>query len=120
MKFRDPDNNNERFESQCEQVYAMLINAAQKGKTVYYDEISKRIGLSRDSFRLLTEILDAIAEYEHGQSRPLLTAVAVQRASGISGPGFIGLARRLGLYGWYERRFYETELSKVYSQWAIR
>ncbi len=120
MKFRDP-NNNKRSELLCEQVYALLIDAAQKGKTVYYDEISRRVELSRDSFSLLTDILDAIAEYEHEQSRPLLTAVAVQRDSGLSGPGFFGLARRLrSLSGWDEQGFYEMELSKVYRRWTTR
>jgi hypothetical protein len=67
----------------------------------------------------LGRVLASIDEGEQVVGRPLLSAVVVQRASGLPHPGFFTYARALGLHvGSDDRALWERELQRVHSYWA--
>lgn len=68
-----------------EDIRQRLIQAAKAGEVVFYLEL----GIGRG--RILGQILGDISEYEHGNGRPLLSAIAVSKVKGMPNEGFWGL-----------------------------
>jgi len=67
----------------------------------------------------LGRVLATIDAAEQAVGRPLLSAVVVQRASGLPHPGFFTYARALGLHaGSDDRALWERELQRVHSYWS--
>jgi len=104
-------------------VYAELIGAARYRGTITYQEIAGMIGLPSSGSHMGREIgqlLGEIAQEEHQNGRPMLTAIAVG-VSGEPGPGFFRLARELGKLedssreG--ERELWVEEMAAVYHAW---
>jgi hypothetical protein len=104
-------------------VLAELVRAAEyKGLTTYQD-IALLMGLPTKGNRMGKEtgqILGEISEDEVKAGRPMLSAVAVN-VSGKPGPGFLGLARKMGKLPEAdpakEHLFWEQERKAVYKTW---
>jgi len=103
-------------------VYAELITAAKYRGTVTYQEIAKIMGLPLRGSHMGKEIgwiLGEISEDEVANSRPMLSAIAVN-VQGAPGSGFFELARQLGkLGGENEQEFWEAERQQVYATWKV-
>src|SRR5690242_7821835 len=79
-------------------VLAELVRAAQYRGTTTYQDLAVIMGLPTIGAHMGAEtghILGEISEDEVLSGRPMLSAVAVNVA-GTSGPGFFGLAKKLG------------------------
>ena len=102
-------------------VLAELVRAAQYRGTTTYQDSAVIMGLPMKGSRMALEtgkVLGEIAEDEVKASRPMLSAVAVS-VKGKAGPGFFGLARRLGKLkdNQDQDAFWRSELEAVYSAW---
>lgn len=64
-------------------------------------------------------LLDRISRHEHGQGRPLLSAVVVHMEKNVPGNEFFALAAELGLFrGTNRLAFFVNELRRVHDYWA--
>jgi hypothetical protein len=71
-------------------------------------------------------LLGEISEDEHNQSRPMLSAVAIQKTGkekGLPGAGFFTLACQLhkleeNATAEQKKVFWENELNQVYEKWS--
>lgn len=104
-------------------VYCKLIRAAQDDETMTYGDIAPILGLPPSGNYMGVEIgklLDEINEDEHGQGRPMLSALVVG-TRGMPGDGFFKLARALGRLQENakeaERHFWRQEKAAVYAAW---
>lgn len=92
----------------------MLIERARQrsSKPYYYGDIARALGLTtstEDHRNQLSKVLGEIAEFEHRQGRPLLSAIVTYDPSGksnsdfyaggdsIHGPGLYNIAEQLGI-----------------------
>lgn len=103
-------------------VYEALKGVAKARQTIFYGDLSKLIDL-RPMDSKFYRILDSISRREHGQGRPLLTALVVRRGYSISGPGFFDLARQLGKLEYFDVdaparvTFWVDEVRRVWDYW---
>lgn len=101
-----------------------LITVAQMRLTVVYSDLAEVAGLRADSPDfpyLIGEVLDEINWFEHGKDRPLLSAVAIARGSGMPGPGFFDNARSIGVYTKHDdMEFWVNQLNRVHDCWGDR
>ena len=102
-------------------VFAHLVKAAERGKTITYQEIAEIMGLPSTGSYMGREtgwMLGEISEDEHDRGRPMLSAVAIS-ALGRPGRGFADLATRLGRLpgGSTVREFWLKECECVYRTW---
>jgi hypothetical protein len=94
---------------------------AARQQTVTYEEASKWVELSMATARsAFFQMLDDINREEHCCGRPMLSAVVVNKETGMPGKGFFDLARKLGKCGEDEDLFYKQELEKVQAFWRPR
>jgi hypothetical protein len=102
-------------------VYDRLVQVAQAGKTIAYQEIAQVMGLNaEDPYDRLSiaRTLDGISCSENAQGRPLLSAVVVLPEIGYPGKGFFLLARELGLNTYCDdRSYFAHELKRVHEYW---
>jgi hypothetical protein len=83
-----------------------LIRLAQKGKTIYYQELSDICGLglsmkeNEDDRAEIGRILDEISTFEFSNKRPILSSIVISQATGLQGEGFFKLCDRLGCGAW--------------------
>ena len=109
-------------------VHEELVTAARHCRTLTYTDVGHAMGLTNPvGYHLAREtgqILGEISEDEVHEGRPMLSALAVGKESGIPGNGFFILARQLGKLGsedWAaEIAFWEAEVGAVYGTWAER
>ncbi len=102
-------------------VLAELVKTAEHNGLTMYQKIAFLMGLPLTGNLMGKEtgqVLGEVAEDEHSQGRPLLSAVVVG-TSGRPGPGFFTLARQLGKIaaGQDEDEFWRAELNHVYETW---
>jgi len=101
-------------------VYDALMDAASRGKPVYYGELAKLMELNMmdegDRTKLF-KLLENITVYEHKEGRPLLSAIVISRANKMPGYGFFKLARRLGVQKQDNTTFFYAEVRKVFDYW---
>ena len=107
--------------SGVEQLVSVLAPVAAVDDTLTYSELAAtRGGSLKETYRELSALLGEVSESEDRAGRGMLTAVVVGAHSGIPGPGFFSLARRLGREGtnesiWrHERELLRTVWSPVY------
>src|SRR5690606_24088683 len=105
-------------------VYERLKRAARNEELVFYGEIADIVGLNMNLDKdrgELGRILGAISLWEHQQSRPMLSVVAVLKNENTPSQGFFDWARQLGkLEGntdMEELMFFATELRAAYDYW---
>ena len=104
-------------------VYSDLIHAAQHRGVIGYGEIARIMGLPPSGSHMAKEsgqLLGEIAEDEHINGRPMLSAIVVDK-KGKAGSGFFSLARRLGKLQSSapedEAAFWEREKAAAYAAW---
>ncbi len=85
------------MDADTQTIYEELKEVARAGRTCFYEDLSEAIDLPPRSRRLY-QILDSINIHEHGDGRPLLSALVVRRGFGIPGSGFFVQATNLGRY----------------------
>ena len=103
--------------------YCELLTAAQYRGTVTYTRIATLTGLptqGNNMGREVGQLLGEIAEDEHSQGRPLLSAVVVG-ARGRPGPGFYTLAHQLSRTpnASEDLEFWRGERDAVYAAWQL-
>ena len=106
-------------------IYKYLIQVAECRSTVYYVPTAERFGFDldceEDRYRFYG-ILDEINKAEHNEERPLLSSVVVgntRKDPQIPGPGFFGLARKLGKYmGSDDTQYWKQEVQCAYDFWS--
>ena len=119
--------------SEHETILMKLREVAAARQTVYYSDLGDLIGLDMsnpgDRYRL-SDILGDINIAEHAEGRPMISAVAVLKESGLHeadmrpGVGFFNIAHeQLGLYGGSKDSneqlgFWIPELMRVHDYWA--
>jgi hypothetical protein len=103
-------------------VYDCLVQTAQAGKTIPYQEIGQLMGLNAETpcdRMVIGRALDEISCNENAQGRPLLSAVVVLAEIGYPGKGFFLLARELGLNTYCDdRSYFAHELKRVHDYWG--
>jgi hypothetical protein len=105
-------------------IHNRLVRVAQARQTASFDEIASLMGPDarrRSSQIKASKILREISVYEHSRSRPMLSAIVLNRSDNSPGPEFFELARTLGRYSGEDegsdRRFLEAEIKSVWDQW---
>ena len=105
-------------------IYEELMRVAKGQRLTNYGDIAPlaRLDMRNPVDRNeIGRILDEISNAEHQQSRPLLSAVVVQKEFNIPGKGFFALARRLDLYSGHDDlsdvAFWASEVTKVHAAW---
>jgi len=95
-----------------EDIRNRLIGVARTGEVIFYREL----GIGRG--KAAGQILGDICEHEHSQGRPLLSAVVVNKATGMPSEGFWGLS---GIPSNLTNRqrpvFWARELIRVINYW---
>lgn len=80
-------------------LYAKLLDVAQRGDKTFYSEVEGLVGLdhhlSQDR-KVMGGLLALISRAEVGQGRPMLSSVVWRKDIDRIGPGFIPLAHELG------------------------
>jgi hypothetical protein len=110
------------------EIWAVLVEVAIRKTTIKYQQLSDLCNLGLDMYlpedRMeIGHILGNISEYEHKNSRPLLSSVVVTDLAKGPGKGFYQLAEYLGLYSGPSNKqkqyeFWVKELAKVYEYWS--
>jgi hypothetical protein len=104
-----------------EVIYEKLKEVARAKKLITYTEIGDNVGL-RANDPQLWQLLDKVNRQEHGQGRPMLSAVVVQKEGenyGAPGDGFFKLAKDLGVFkGDHKYIFWVSELNVVHNYWS--
>ena len=95
-----------------EDIRDRLIAVARTGQVIFYGEL--RIGRGKAA----GQILGDICQHEHSQSRPLLSAVVVNKGTGMPSEGFWGLSGiPPNLTNRQRPVFWARELIKVINYW---
>ncbi|MFJ3044395.1 hypothetical protein ACIPEN_01075 [Herbaspirillum chlorophenolicum] len=107
-------------------LYGELVRLARARALAAYSDVSPLIGLSmqNDADREeIARLLGDIAVFEHGQGRPMLTALIVHRGNDNNpGEGFFSIAHELGLYGGRRDQierltFWANQVTEVHNHW---
>ena len=107
-------------------LYGELVRLARARLLATYSDVSPLLGLSMENQQDREEIarlLGEIVEFEHGEGRPMLTALIVHRGNDNNpGEGFFSIAHDLGLYN--GRRdlmsrltFWVNQVTSVHNHW---
>lgn len=95
-----------------EDIRKRLIDTARKGEVIFYRELG--IGRGQAAGRILGDI----CENESAQRRPLLSAIVVNKATGMPSEGFWGLSSiPQNLTDKQRPVFWAKELLKVINYW---
>lgn len=104
--------------------YSALISAAHSGGMITYAGIARLTGLPDKGSVMagrVGHLLGEISEDEVNQGRPMLSAVAVEKDTGLAGRGFFKLARKLnqlnGTSNTDMKNFLSKEKRKLYDFW---
>jgi hypothetical protein len=105
-------------------VVRALLAAARKRGTIFHFDVAAMMGLpplAADSHVEVNQMLAEIAQNEHLQGRPILSALAIDTRNS-PGETFFAIARRLGrLTGESpsdEQTFWREEVEAVYIRWG--
>ena len=103
-------------------IRALVIAAARDRRTITYEELldaldPEAVAEARDN---LAAILRTISTESDEEGRGLLTAVVVQRSSGLPGNGWFRLAEELGRDVGDRGAAWTAELDRVHAAYANR
>jgi hypothetical protein len=107
-----------------ETVYARLTEAAKRRIFISYSELGASIQLSltdATGVNALSEILEAIADNEISNGRPLLVAIIINENTNMPGAGLFNYAKRKGLMKPKDKdtlSFFVGEAKKVHDYWS--
>lgn len=108
-------------------LYDELVRLARAKKIAAYNDVSPLVGLDmseQEDRNAIAELLGEIAIHEHGEGRPMLTALVVHRGNDNNpGEGFFSIAQDLGLYNGGRDQiarvtFWANQVAEVYNHWA--
>lgn len=108
-------------------LYDELLRLGRARRLAAYSDVSPLVGLSMEREEDRDEIarlLGEIAVHEHGQGRPMLTALVVHRGNDNNpGEGFFAIAQELGLYNGSRDQitrltFWANQVTEVHNHWA--
>lgn len=98
-----------------------MQQVARSQDVTTYSEIAPLAGLDinmQDDRNRISEILGEISRNEHINGHSMLSAVVIHREDNIPGPGFLTLARELGLHRDNNNfMFFIRELRRVHDYW---
>jgi hypothetical protein len=104
--------------------HAALVMAANSRSLCTYTGIAELTGLPNKGHQMISTVgrlLGEISDDEHDAGRPLLSAIAVDKNSGLAGRGFFKLVRDMKLLSgtseYAEKQFLNKEKSKVFDHW---
>jgi hypothetical protein len=104
--------------------YSALIAAAHNRSMCTYTGIAYLTGLPTVGMAMASQVghlVGEISEDEHKAGRPMLSALVVEKDSGLTGGGFFALARGLkaltGSSKSDEDRFLKKEKTKLFDFW---
>jgi hypothetical protein len=104
--------------------FSLLIDAARYRGAATYEGVARAVGLpisGNAMQRAVGHLAGEISEDEIRRGRPMLSALVVQKSSGMPGDGFFILAQTLGRFTGgsqaAKRRFWERERDSVYDAW---
>lgn len=108
------------------QLYDELVRRAKGRGPLCYSEAAKYVGLSMDKIEdrnELSRLLGEIADHEHENGRPMLTALVVLKNSNTPSKGFYKKAKELGRFPGSKKKkvkdeFWEREIIKVCEFWS--
>jgi hypothetical protein len=105
-------------------VMALLIKAAEAGKTVTYQQVADIMRLpptGNHTGKETGHLLGEISEDEHLRGRPFLSAVAINNEA-VPGSGFEKLTLAVGKMQHNDdyRKFWKEELHAVFEVWQGR
>ena len=107
-------------------LYGELVRLARARLLATYSDVSPLIGLSMENEtdrEQIARLLGEIAEFEHGEGRPMLTALIVHRGNDNNpGEGFFSIAQELGLYNGRRDQmskltFWVNQVTGVHNHW---
>jgi hypothetical protein len=106
-------------------IYDLMKQAGRQGRTLTYSDLAPLANLDMNNpgdRQKIAHILDDISSHEHGEGRPLLSALVVRgdvAGGGLPGAGFFKLSRRLGVQpaGQDNVAFFAAELTRVFDVW---
>lgn len=90
-----------------------LIEAASKGNTLFYVELIEKA--SPCNIEILATKLDRIAEVELNEGRPMLSAIVINKNTGLPGEGFWELCDTLRV----EDENWEDMRDKCFDYWSL-
>lgn len=108
-------------------LYGELVRLARARLLATYSDVSPLLGLSMENQQDREEIarlLGEIVEFEHGEGRPMLTALIVHRGNDNNpGDGFFSIAHDLGLYNGRRDQmsrltFWVNQVTSVHNHWC--
>jgi hypothetical protein len=105
---------------------AALIMAANSRTLWTYTCIAELVGLPTVAHQMISTVgrlIGEISDHESEEGRPLLSAIVVDKNSGLAGPGFFKLVRDRNLLTSTskaaEKAFLDKEKSRVFDYWKL-
>jgi hypothetical protein len=94
---------------------ARLVEAAKAGRLVFYGALPGRRGH-------IGSYLYRIAEFEHSEGRPPLTAIVVRKQDGLPGEGFAIAAAEVGYTrpGESDSAVWKRAAAEVFAYWRTK
>jgi len=111
------------FLSKQDDIYDVLKEIARAKDIITYIELAHRVGLPTpsaigDAFPgFIGEVRGEISANEVGKGRPMISAIVVNKDTGMPGQGFYNLARNLGRYRGNDEQTWVDEVKAVYKFW---
>jgi len=102
-------------------VFEKLVQVAKAKKTIQFLELGQIADMPADSdedIAALGHVLDAIAEDDVKNGRPLLAVLVVHGTRNMPGVGLFKFAKKKKLQKGDDLTFFATELKRVYDYWA--
>lgn len=100
-----------------ENIYSKLVEVAKAGGLISYNDLASEAGLKANSTAFI-QILDAIADHELANGRPLLPALVVREDTRMPSGGLVKYAKKKKLPNSEdELTFFVTEVKRVYATW---
>jgi hypothetical protein len=107
-------------------IYDRLLELASNRLLTSYSDIAPLAGLDMNAEKdrkKMSELLEEIARFEHGENRPMLTALVIHRGNDNNpGEGFFAIALELGLFQGsrddiMRTTFWTQQVADVHAHW---
>ncbi|WP_146747729.1 hypothetical protein [Paramagnetospirillum kuznetsovii] len=95
----------------------ILIECARGGETITYKKLGEKFGKWPNVRFVLQRRLDPVCQLEQDASRPMLSSIIVDEATGMCGKGFTQLAKDYGHVFQDADQFQKDERQRVFDYW---
>jgi hypothetical protein len=112
-----------------QEIYDELVRCATTRRLAAYSHVAPLVGLDTESDadrKQMSRLLREIAEFEHANHRPKLTALVIHKGrDNNAGEGFFAIAQEFALFEGsrddIERtKFWSRQVADVFAQWQRR